>query len=124
VRLADRTMTCMEKEGVEPAAERYFLAVVPASGMNESDMAPINIALEAAAARLTTADRQVRFWQSYLLPTAQRWVGVFETTEPELVTRALSIAQLRAVEITEAIANPDPPMLHPVDTERSRRHDH
>jgi hypothetical protein len=80
-----------------------FMAACDAPGMTATDLAAIHCALVEASRRLSASGCPINYLRTTYLPSRQRWIGVFAAAAPDEVHRAVGIAQLPAVDVTEAI---------------------
>jgi hypothetical protein len=82
---------------------RIFLAERTAPDMDQIAANAMHRILAAASRRLTESGTPVRLLRSNYLPTQHRWIGTFAATTPHDVGHAIDIAQLAAVQVSEAI---------------------
>jgi hypothetical protein len=80
-----------------------FMAACNAPGMTRTDLAAVHHALVEASRRLSASGCAISYLRTTYLPLRQRWIGVFAAAAADEVHRVVGIAQLPAVEVTEAI---------------------
>jgi hypothetical protein len=82
---------------------QIFLAERAAPAMNQVDLHAIHSLLAKASRRLSESGTPVQLLRSTYLPTRRRWIGTFSAAAAETVHRAVEIAQLPTVQVSEAI---------------------
>lgn len=71
--------------------------------MNQADLNAIHCLLAKASRRLTESGTPIQLLRSTYLPTRHWWIGTFTASAAETVHRTVEIAQLPAVQVSEAI---------------------
>jgi hypothetical protein len=87
---------------VERTAQ-IFLAERTAPAMSQVDLHAIHSVLAKASRRLSESGRPVQLLRSTYLPTRRQWIGTFRAATAETVHRAVEIAQLPSVQVSQAI---------------------
>jgi hypothetical protein len=82
---------------------QIFLAERAAPAMNQVDINAIHSLLARASRRLTESGTPIQLVRSTYLPTRHWWIGTFAAAAAETVHRTIEIAQLPAVQVSEAI---------------------
>jgi hypothetical protein len=82
---------------------QLFLAERTAPAMTLVDLHAIHSLLLNASKRLSESGTAVQLLRSTYLPTQRRWIGTFACLAADTVHRAVEIAQLPSVQVSEAI---------------------
>jgi hypothetical protein len=82
---------------------QLFLAERVTPAMTRPDQYAIHWLLINASRRLSESGTPVALLRSTYLPSRGRWTATFSATSAETVHRAIEIAQLPSVEVSEAI---------------------
>jgi hypothetical protein len=80
-----------------------FLAERDTAGTTDADIASVHQALDSAARRVCSADRQVRYLRTIYVPEEQRCICLFEAADAEIVRLVNDTAQLPFVRIAPAV---------------------
>jgi hypothetical protein len=82
---------------------QLFLAERVGPAMTDVDVRAIHHLLFTATQRLSGSGTPVQLVRSTYLTTERRWIGTFTADAAESVHRAVEIAQLPTVRVTEAM---------------------
>ena len=81
--------------------------------MTRAELAELHAAVEDATHRLSVDSSRVACLRTLYLPSANRWIAVFEADAVDTVKRAARVAQLPPGDVHEAIEMPGAGKDHP-----------